>query len=336
MSRPATSSSVALAEARARGSALGVAVFSCFRSPLALQLGGVQEAEALARDALALAAGPMLALLRPIAATFLADALIERGELAEAAAALAVDAPPHDLNALAMLTARGWVQVLCGDAERGLTVILDAGERTVAAGITNAGPTYWRSRAALALLALGERDRAGRLAAEELEVARRFGAPTPIGIALRAAGSVTGDERLLAESVTVLEASPARLQHAHSLVALGAARRRAGQATAAREPLAAGLAVARRCGALALAERAYAELTATGARPRKILRSGVDALTAGERRVAEMAAGGMSNRDIAQTLFVTVRTVETHLSHAYRKLDIASRAELAAALSHSS
>jgi DNA-binding NarL/FixJ family response regulator len=136
----------------------------------------------------------------------------------------------------------------------------------------------------------------------------------------------------LAEAVRVLEGSASRLEHARALVELGAALRRAKRASDAREPLREGLALARTCGALPLAERAHEELTATGARPRKIVRAGVDALTASERRVSRMAADGMANKDIAQALFVTVRTVEAHLHHAYQKLEIGSRAELANAL----
>jgi DNA-binding CsgD family transcriptional regulator len=85
------------------------------------------------------------------------------------------------------------------------------------------------------------------------------------------------------------------------------------------------------CGARPLAERARQELLATGARPRRVMRSGVRRADR-ERRVAEMAAAGMTNRRIAQALFVTTRTVEVHLTHAYQKLDIASREELSAAL----
>jgi len=115
--------------------------------------------------------------------------------------------------------------------------------------------------------------------------------------------------------VEVLDVSPARLEHARALVELGAAQRRANQRTAAREPLRAGLDLAHRCGATRLAEHARAELAATGAKPRRQLSSGVEALTASERRVAEMAATGMSNPQIAQALFVTLNTVETHLRH---------------------
>jgi DNA-binding CsgD family transcriptional regulator len=122
------------------------------------------------------------------------------------------------------------------------------------------------------------------------------------------------------------------LEHARSLVELGAAIRRAGRRADAREPLAAGMELAHRCAAEPLARRAREELVATGARPRRMLRTGVDALTASELRVARMAAAGMTNREIAQALFVTLRTVQTHLTHAYAKLDIASREELPAAL----
>ena len=78
--------------------------------------------------------------------------------------------------------------------------------------------------------------------------------------------------------------------------------------------------------------RVHEELLAAAARPRRIALSGVDSLTGSEHRVAQMAAAGLANREIAQALFVTVRTVEMHLTHAYRKLDISSREELPALL----
>jgi DNA-binding CsgD family transcriptional regulator len=130
----------------------------------------------------------------------------------------------------------------------------------------------------------------------------------------------------------LLEAAPSRLEHARTLVELGAALRRDQQRAAAREPLRVGLDLAQRCGAERLASRAEEELRATGARPRRRELAGRDALTASERRVARMAAEGLSNPEIAQSLFVTIKTVEMHLGHAYRKLDVGSRAELAGVL----
>jgi DNA-binding CsgD family transcriptional regulator len=116
------------------------------------------------------------------------------------------------------------------------------------------------------------------------------------------------------------------------LTDLGAALRRNGQRSEARGPLRRGLDLARRCGARPLAELAHEELVATGARPRRMTLTGIEALTPSERRVASMAASGLTNREVAQALFVTEKTVEVHLTRAYRKLDICSRSELARAL----
>ncbi len=74
------------------------------------------------------------------------------------------------------------------------------------------------------------------------------------------------------------------------------------------------------------------ELRAAGSRPRRPAVRGLDSLSAQERRVATMATEGLSNREIAEALFLTRRTVEMHLTGAYRKLDVAGRAELPAAL----
>ena len=113
---------------------------------------------------------------------------------------------------------------------------------------------------------------------------------------------------------------------------LGAALRRAGQRAESREMLRPALDLAHRCGALALTERTRTELIAAGGRPRRPVLSGLDSLTPSERRVAQLAAAGLPNRDIAQHLFITARTVEGHLTHAYQKLAITSREQLPAAI----
>ena len=148
-------------------------------------------------------------------------------------------------------------------------------------------------------------------------------------------GAIAGGEEgieLLRRSAELLGGTRARLQHAESLIELGAALRRANHRKDAREPLREGLEVAHRCGAVPLEERALTELAAAGARPRGVMRSGVDALTPSELRVARMAGGGMTNREIAQSLTVTPKTVETHLRHVYQKLNVSKRTELAGAL----
>ena len=136
----------------------------------------------------------------------------------------------------------------------------------------------------------------------------------------------------LRAAIAAVRAQDAPVERARCQVDLGAALRRAGHRRDAREPLRAGLDAAAAAGALALVRRADAELQATGARPRRLRLSGADALTPSERRVAELAATGRSNPEIAQLLFVTRRTVETHLTSAYRKLDVRSREQLAVAL----
>jgi DNA-binding CsgD family transcriptional regulator len=186
--------------------------------------------------------------------------------------------------------------------------------------------------AALALHALG-RDREARdRAAEAVAVARRYAAPIETGTALRTLGLLTGDVVMLREAVELLAATAARLEHAGALVELGAALRRGNRRVEAREPLREGLDLAARRGGGALVQQAMAELAAAGARPRSPRRTGLEALSPSERRVAQLAATGMTNRDIAQVLFVTTKTVEVHLSGAYRKLGVASRAELPAVL----
>jgi DNA-binding CsgD family transcriptional regulator len=130
----------------------------------------------------------------------------------------------------------------------------------------------------------------------------------------------------------VLDGSAARLEHARAITDLGAALRRAGQRAESREILRPALDVAHRCGSLTLTERTRTELIAAGARPRRLVLSGLDSLTPSERRVAQLAATGLSNREIAQNLFITARTVEGHLTHAYHKLAITSREQLPASL----
>jgi DNA-binding CsgD family transcriptional regulator len=193
----------------------------------------------------------------------------------------------------------------------------------------------WRSRAALLHTRLGERAAAHTLAVEEVELARELGAPRAIGVALQAFAVIEGGHTALAsleEAVEVLRESDARLEHARGLCGLGSALRRANRRVDSRAPLREALSLASELGAKPLAEHAYGELLAAGGRPRRSALRGPEALTASERRAAALAAEGRSNREIATMLVVTTRTVEFHLSRAYDKLGISSRAQLAAAL----
>ena len=166
-------------------------------------------------------------------------------------------------------------------------------------------------------------------------MARAFGAPRALGVALRAAGLVAGGPRgqaLLGEAIEVLAGPDTRLEHARAQADLGALLRRRNQRVEARQLLRQAVDTAHRLGAEPLALRAETELRATGAKPRRVLLSGLEALTASERRIAELAAEGLTNREIAQTLFVTARTVEGHLTNVFTKLDVTARTDLPAAL----
>jgi DNA-binding CsgD family transcriptional regulator len=199
-------------------------------------------------------------------------------------------------------------------------------------GAVSPGVVAWRSTAALAHLALGDGARARQLAAEELEQARVAGVTRVVIRDLRVLGLAERGGRGLArlgEAVATGDDDSPRLEHIRALLELGAALRRANQRVAAREPLRRALELSHRGGATALVERARTELAAAGARPRRAMLSGLESLTPSERRVAEVAAKGLTTRQIAETLFVSPKTVEFHLRHIYQKLDVASRGELA-------
>ena len=182
----------------------------------------------------------------------------------------------------------------------------------------------------------GHDEAAAALVAQAHDLAQRWGTPGHLGQTLRGRALLGADGdavELLRESVALLEQSPARLEHARALVDLGAALRRASFRAASREPLKTGYDLARQCGADGLAETARQELAASGVRVRRERLSGIESLTPSERRIAEMAADGTSNAEIAQALFVTRKTVEMHLTNAYRKLDISGRRGLTTILS---
>jgi DNA-binding CsgD family transcriptional regulator len=278
-------------------------------------------------------------LLQAPAAAFIVTAMTERGELREAEELLQRQGLDGDLpwtySSSFLLFARGCLQLARGQPARALDDLTELGRRDDRMGGSNPAVWPWRSNAAGALLQLGDRARALRLVEEEVELAQRFAVPSAVGIALHRRALIQGGRRGhrgLEEASAILEESPARLAFARSLTDLGAALRRTGRTSEARDKLRRAMDLAHRCGAYVLERRAHAELVAAGARPRRSEILGPAALTPSERRVALMASAGTSNRDIAEALFVTLRTVEIHLTHAYGKLGIDSRRSLAAVL----
>jgi DNA-binding CsgD family transcriptional regulator len=324
-------------EAEARGPAPILAT-AWMRGELAYARGQIARAEPYARAAVEAArqrgflVGPFCLWL-----ALLIDVLIERD---------ALDAAGHEIEASGfgggspivfaspLKHSRGCLLLAQGRTEDGLKDLLEVAERGERLGFKNP----WLPSGAVAAIALagaGEGEAARSAAESYRRSAEIWGTSRVKGIAQHCQGVVEGGERgigLLREAASTLRRSPARLELARALTDLGAALRRANQRAEAREPLREALDMARRDGAVAIARRAHEELEATGEKLRPLLTSGVESLTPSERRVAGMAAEGKSNRAIAQELFLTVKTIEAHLSNAYRKLDIGSRSELPDAL----
>jgi DNA-binding CsgD family transcriptional regulator/tetratricopeptide (TPR) repeat protein len=325
-----------LATYRERGSAfLSVAALT-LRSWVALRRGNLLAAETDAREALDLIdAVGFVGFHTSIAQATLIGCALETGaDLGPLRVVLDAPAPPLELSPHSLIThARALGLADRGDLEAALASLLACDQPGWVGG--NPALIGWRSSAALILAKLGRHDEARPLADEELRRARAFGTPRATGVALRARGLLADGaeaEALLTEAVDVLAASEARLEHARALVDLGALRRRGRERVQSRTLLREGHDLAVLCGATRLAEAARRELAASGLRLAAPGLSGAQALTPSERRVAAMAAQGMRNREIAQSLFVTEKTVETHLSRSYDKLNIRSRSKLAGAL----
>jgi DNA-binding CsgD family transcriptional regulator len=359
-----------VAAARARGSTPAVAVALALRGELALARGEVGRAEPDLRAAVQAMRQTGLVVHNAFLLGSLVEVLVERGELRAAEQELESDgltgAIPDQFWTNPVLHGRARLRVAQARVAEAGADAAEFGRRTrrrgirqIAAVTTVADAAISLARVpegkqargmiemaleaarahgtflALALAGLGRGNAALALADLYLRGARAWGTPRVVGIGLRATGVVRGGAigiDLLREAVATLEDSPARLEHAKALADLGAALRRANRRADAREPLRAALEMARRGGALAVARRAHDELEATGEKLGPLLAVGVESLTPSERRIAELAAEGLTNRQIAQTLFLSVKTVESHLRGAYHKLDVSSRRELAAAL----
>jgi len=320
------------------GSSRGLVAVYSTAALLKLKLGDLAEADAAARIALEVTQDGDFARGLAFTATVLAEIAVASGQLDEAEALL--DLLPHErlpagVGSVRIPAARGRLRLAQGRAREALEEF----EACMALWqpqlwgmpMSDAGYVHARSGAAHALLALGDAGRASELAEAELADTRRFGGRRAIGISLRAAGLArSGAEGLamLEESAAVLAQSPALLERAASLIEWGAALRRAGQRSQACRVLSQGLDGAARCGARPLATRARQELRVAGARPRRDWSVGVEALTPSELRIVRLARTGRTNRQIAQELYVSIKTVEGHLARAYGKLGIASREEL--------
>ncbi|HEX8102649.1 MAG TPA: AAA family ATPase [Solirubrobacteraceae bacterium] len=328
------------AEARRRSSRLGGFYMEHNRVYWHLMFGSVSAAEAHCRSALAVVEEGRLPLARVTVAAQLAEILVERDQVEDAAAALrGIELTPMTERMVAgpdFLSARAQLHRLAGRLAEAEADARRAYELTRARGWT--APLKGRVGLELATV-LGERgatEEAVAVIEAEEAAARRAGTRGTLGVALRVHARLleSGEARIetLSTAVDELRASPLELELAWALHDLGAVLRRERRPSDAREPLREALDTASRIGAVRLANLAREELLASGARPRREALSGPEALTPSERRVAELAARGLTNREIAESLWVTRKTVELHLSNAYGKLGIRSRAQLPGAL----
>lgn len=325
-----------IALAHREGPDRAVALAGTMRAAALQRLGQLEPAVTEARSALVLMHDDReLELVSWLASAVLAEALVDTGRLDAAREALEHQRGRRGSGSLladAFRHAEGALALAEGRYEDGLVAFDDCGARMGRWGVRTTPLAAWRVGKARALAALGRRDEALEVAAEELQVSGAVASDRARGIALCALGEVTrgaaGGEHLRG-AVAALERAGARVEHARALVALGAQLRREDQRREARAALREAARIAAECGAQRVAEQAAAELLASGARAET---DAAAVLTGGEQRVAALAAQGRSNREIAADLRVTIRTVETHLSRAYEKLGVGGRGELAAAL----
>jgi DNA-binding CsgD family transcriptional regulator/Flp pilus assembly protein TadD len=320
--------------AKQHGSLPAFTMAARLRAYIYLRSGSLAEAEA---DATSAHEHPGLPPgFPPYGSIALVNVLLLRGQLTEAAEVFArAVSEPAAAGHIRYLQTRARLRAASQNPHQALEDLFACGRFEREWDIRTPAFSTWRADAAPLLAALDRDDEARALASEELERCRAFGAPAPLGASLRTLGLIErGDSGMgqLEQAVAHLQRSPARLEQALALLELGAAIRRAGRRADARKPLREALELARSCGADTLAARAHDELVAAGARPRRDPTESRTNLTASELRVARMAAEGMTNREIAQALFLTENTIETHLRSVFRKLDIGSRSQLARTL----
>ena len=329
----------ALERARQEGHATRMGLIHGQRAVIALDQGSLHDAQVEAETGLRVVEEPHFATVQLITVAMEVD--IERGaldtadELRERGDKLGVAEDRAFVGDY--LIARARLRIAQGEVREGVEDLRWCGQRIEANGMR--WPTEWRVFAALALAKLGEHEPAAKLADDQLAAARRFGAPGALGRALRAAALTRdGDERLalLEEAGSTLESSPARLELAYALADLGRELTRSRRRREGRDAQRRAMTLAEQCGAIALAGRAMDDLRAGPGRRARLELTGPSALTAAEWRVCRQAAAGRTNREIAETLFVTEKTIERHLSSAYHKLGIRSRFQLAQAIAEPS
>jgi DNA-binding CsgD family transcriptional regulator len=288
------------------------------------RFGHLRRAEDLARHGLELALGAHIP--ETAIGTTLAGVLLDRGDLPGAREALAaIPEPGATASIFGVWAVHARLQLEDGDPEGALASLqrqdrADTARRWSIGLREDSHALHVRT-----LLVLGRADEASSLAHTRIEQAQAREAAGAEAVLRLSIGDVEG-------AAEAAQRSPLPYARATALAELGFALRRQGRRADARPPLREARDLAHRCGATALEARVHEELVVAGARPQRLAFSGVDALTAQERRVAELAVRGLRNREIAEALFVSLKTVEVHLGRSYAKLGIKGRSQLAEAL----
>lgn len=266
----------------------------------------------------------------------LLDCRLARGEIAAATRIgdeLSAHASgPGTMGALARHSL-GELAAACGEQEAAAIWYADAGS-VLPAGLDDPETVPWRSGAALALTRLGHRREAARLAGTHLDLARCHGSAYAVAQALRTAAATNHDGHALAllrEARGTLAGVPAERLAAQIDADLAVLLSLAGDPASLAEAV--GLLrtaeqYAGREDLFPLQDRVRRVLERLGEQPRRIRSETLATLTATEQKAARMAAEGLTNREIAGELRVTVKAIEWHLSHVYRKLGIRGRTSL--------
>ena len=320
----------ALEDSRRRGSAFARAGALGCRAVLALNEGRPRDAEADARTA----TGAIPPVMAPVNAAYIVLALVDQGELDEADAELERAGLAHGPGGPTVMRWMPWARARLREAQGRPADVAEA--VACLEDDDNAGRPMralaWRALQARSLARGGDDERAAALAADHLTWARAWDRPCALGVAQRASAlAAPAADRVAAleEAVATLASSALATEEARARADLGVALLRSGQRRDGRAQLDAAVEVAVACGARGVARAASAELEVAGAPAKRLA---FDELTASERRVAELAAAGSSNREIAEELLVTPKTIENHLTRVYAKLEVGSRRDLARAL----
>ncbi|MFH8224549.1 AAA family ATPase [Streptomyces sp. NPDC018057] len=328
-----------LEDAERRGAPGWAAVFATLHAQALLRIGDLAGASSFAGRALEALPEGGGGTFRYAALAVLVGAHSAMGHYTEASRQC--DRPlPHglldSLHGLAFLRARGLHHLTGNQPQAALTDFMAIGRIMQSRGIDRPAFLPWRSDAAQALQRLGKPQQAERLVLQQLALpdARR---PWVRGLSLHRRALSVGSSRqrisLLEQAVDELHRSGDRLATAQAMADLGQTMQADGNApmkgTATTR---AAWSLARQCGATALCKEILPDAPLSDPAPERIVEPGPERpetrLSSSEQRVATLAAQGLTNREISTKLYLTVSTVEQHLTKVYRKLRINGRADL--------